>query len=65
MADELSKTAMERIRKAVEKDFPHDPALQQVHIARKIIAAKAKREGLSFIDYVLAHQDEIAHAATK
>jgi hypothetical protein len=65
MATGLSKTEMERIRKAAEKEFPNDPALQRVHIARKIISAKAKREGLSFFDYVKAHQDEVAHVARK
>jgi hypothetical protein len=34
----LSESEIEEIKRAVEKDFPHDPALQQVHIARKIIA---------------------------
>ena len=65
MAAQLSKADMERIRKAVAREFPNDPALQQVHIARKIIAAKAKREGLSFIDYVRAHQNEIANVGKK
>ena len=33
-------------------EFPEDPALQQVHIARKIIAKEAQLEGLSFFEYV-------------
>ncbi|MCG2727985.1 MAG: hypothetical protein L6244_04995, partial [Candidatus Methanoperedenaceae archaeon] len=40
------------IRKRVEEEFPDDPALQQVHIARKIIAKEAELEGLSFIEYI-------------
>ena len=43
---------IENIRKAVKKEFPEDPALQQVHIARKIIAKEAQLEGLSFFEYV-------------
>ncbi len=45
------KKEMERIRKSVEREFPNDPALQQVHIARKIIAMEAKK-GLTFAEYV-------------
>jgi len=42
----------EEIRRAVEEEFPDDPALQQVHIARKIIAKEAEFEGLSFLEYI-------------
>jgi len=42
----------EEIRRVVEKDFTDDPALQQVHIARKIIAKEAQLEGLSFFEYL-------------
>ena len=42
----------ETIKKEIEKEFPGDPALQQVHIARKILAREAELEGLSFIEYV-------------
>jgi hypothetical protein len=40
------------IIKKVEEEFPDDPALQQVHIARKIIAREAELEGLSFLEYI-------------
>ena len=43
---------IEEIRRAVEKEFPNDPALQQVHIARKIIVKEAQLEGLSFFEYI-------------
>jgi len=36
----------------VDEEFPDDPALQQVHIARKIIAREAEHEGLSFLEYI-------------
>ena len=48
----IKEEDIENIRKAVEKGFPEDPALQQVHIARKIIAKEAQLEGLSFFEYV-------------
>ena len=48
----IAEKEMEMIRKRVEAEFPNDPALQQVHIARKIIAREAELEGFSFIEYV-------------
>jgi len=43
---------IEEIKKVVENEFPHDPALQQVHIARKILAKEAERGGLGFLQYI-------------
>lgn len=43
---------LEEIKRLVEDEFPQDPALQQVHIARKILAREARLEGLSFFEYV-------------
>ena len=48
----IKEKDIEEIRRMVEKEFPDDPALQQVHIARKIIAKEAEYEGLSFLEYV-------------
>ena len=48
----IKEKDIEEIRKAVEKEFPEDPALQQVQIARKIIAKEAQLEGLSFFEYL-------------
>jgi hypothetical protein len=47
------------IKKIVEREFPDDPALQQVHIARKIIAREAQLEGLSFIEYIKLLRKEV------
>ena len=47
----ITEKEIERIRKMVAEEFPVDPALQQVHIARKIIAREAELEGLSFLKY--------------
>jgi len=48
----ITEKEIEGIRKMVEEELQDDPALQQVHIARKIIAREAELEGLSFIDYI-------------
>ena len=48
----IKEKEIKEIRRAVEKEFPEDPALQQVHIARKIIAKEAESEGLSFLEYI-------------
>ena len=48
----IAEKEMEMIRKRVEAEFPNDPALQQVHIARKVIAREAELEGLSFLEYI-------------
>jgi len=43
---------IKKLEKTVEKEFPDDPALQQVHLARKILSREAKEKGMSFIEYV-------------
>ncbi len=48
----LTEKEMEEVRKMAGAEFPDDPALQQVHIARKIIAKEAELEGLGFLEYV-------------
>lgn len=48
----INEKYVEEIRRVVEKEFPDDPALQQVHIARKILAKEAELEGLSFFEYI-------------
>jgi hypothetical protein len=48
----ISKKEVERIKKEVEAEFPNDPALQEVHYARKKIAREAELEGLTFFEYI-------------
>jgi len=43
---------IEEIRRMIEEEFPNDPALQHVHIVRKIIAREAELEGLTFLEYI-------------
>lgn len=53
---------IEGIRKVIEEGFPNDPALQHVHIARKIIAKEAGLEGLSFLGYIKSPGKQIEDA---
>lgn len=48
----IKEKEIKGIRIAVEKEFPEDPALQQVHIARKFIAKEAESDGLSILEYI-------------
>lgn len=48
----IASKEMTRIKRDVEKEFPEYPALQQVHIAGKIMAKEAREKGLSCFDYV-------------
>lgn len=48
----LDENEMEIIRKAIEREFPNDLALQQVHIARKILAKEAEKKGLQYLEYI-------------
>ena len=43
---------IERIKKEIELEFPNDFALQQVHIARKIMAKEAKLKGITYFEYI-------------
>jgi len=49
----ITKAERRKIEAAVKKEFPNDPALQQVHIARKVLVRKAELEGLSFGEYIM------------
>ena len=48
----LSLLEEQAIRQQVEADFPEDPALQLVHIARKRISKLAEHAGLTYLEYV-------------
>ena len=40
------------IWKEIEREFPGDPALQQIHYARKLISKEIKEKGLSLQEYI-------------
>ena len=48
----LSKEEIEKIRENVKKEFPHDMALQEIHIARRIIAREVQESGGSYYQYI-------------
>jgi hypothetical protein len=45
--ERVSEEEIEEIRREVMDEFPDDPALQQVHMARRILALEAKKQGKS------------------
>ena len=48
----MKKERIEDIKRDVEREFPNDFALQQVHIARKLLAEEAKEKGINFWEYI-------------
>ena len=48
----LSKAEMRKMEAAIRREFPGDPALQQVHLARRILSKEAELEGMTFLEYV-------------
>jgi cobalamin biosynthesis Co2+ chelatase CbiK len=52
--NKIKEKDIQKIERMVEKEFPEDPALQQIHIARKIIAKEAELKGLTFLKYIKA-----------
>jgi hypothetical protein len=54
--DAMSRAGTEpidpEILKQIEKDFPNDPILQEVHIARVRASAAAKAMGMTLFEYV-------------
>jgi hypothetical protein len=47
-----SMTELRKIRKTVASEFPNDPALQQVHIAQRLIARQAASRGMTIPEYI-------------
>jgi len=43
---------IEALRASAAKEFPDDPALQSVHIARKLLARGAELEGVSYLEHI-------------
>ncbi len=55
----LNEKELDKIKREVEREFPNDPAMQQVHIARKIIAKKAKETGLTYLEYIKQNSENL------
>jgi len=50
--DKPSQKELREITKTVATEFPNDPALQQVHIAQRLIARRAALRGLTIPQYI-------------
>jgi hypothetical protein len=61
----VTRKELDVIKKMMEEEFPGDPALQQVHIARKIIAKEAKHEGLSYLEYIKSLRKRVRDAVPR
>ncbi len=48
----MEKKKVQDIKKEIEEEFPGDFALQQIHIARKLLAEEAKEKGITFWKYI-------------
>ncbi len=48
----MKKERIEEIKREVGKEFQNDFALEQVHIARKLLAEEAKEKGINFWEYI-------------
>lgn len=55
----VAERHIRQIRKAVAEEFPDDPALQQVHIARSILGMEAQFHGLGFVAYIKSLRNEV------
>ncbi len=49
---EIEITPFELAFEEIKKEFPGDYALQQIHMARKILSREAEEKGMGFIEYI-------------
>ena len=59
MSNKITEQELKEIEKMVRKEFPCDPALQNVHIARKIIAKEAELAGKSYFEFLKLQKGHI------
>jgi hypothetical protein len=58
----MKNERIEEVKRDIEKEFPNDFALQQIHVARKLLAEEAKEKGISFWKYIKMQAKETKHA---
>ena len=61
----VTEQEIEEIIQAAKNEFPDDPALQQVHAARKLIAREAELAGMSFVQYLKALRKDLELAGNE
>ncbi len=59
----MNEKIKEKIQKEVEREFPGDFALQQVHIARKLLSEEAKEKGVKFWKFIKMQVEKIKDVA--
>jgi len=57
----MKRERVEEIKSDVEREFPNDFALQQVHIARKLLAEEAREKGINFWEYIKMQVKDAVH----
>jgi len=55
----MGRKTEKQIQIDVEKEFPEDFALQQVHIARKLLSEEAKKRGIELWKFIKMQVKEI------
>jgi len=58
----LTQKELANIRQSVEQQFPYDPALQEVYIARKILKQEAEQLGLDYLSYIKQVAGQVQNA---
>jgi hypothetical protein len=48
----LTDDQIQDITQAMEKEFPEDPALQEIHIARRIMRLESEQLGMDYFSYL-------------
>ena len=48
----MDEKIKEKTQKDVKKEFPEDFALQQIHMARKLLSEEAKEKGIKFWKFI-------------
>lgn len=59
MYKKIPEKLISKIKKQIRKEFPEDPALQEIHIARKIIAKEAEMVGTSYLKYIKSWKENL------
>ena len=55
----INDEEMRKMKEEVEKEFPYDEALQQIHIARRVISKEAEKKGMGFFEYMKSLEKQL------